>query len=78
MSTLSLRLPDSLHEKIREFAKAEGISINQFIASAAVEKVSAFATLDYLEVRAKRTDEPSFKDAISAIPDIDAEKQDRL
>lgn len=78
MSTLSLRLPDSLHEKIREFAKAEGISINQFIASAAVEKASAFATLDYLEIRAKRADDTRFKNALSAIPDIKCEKQDRL
>jgi hypothetical protein len=34
--------------------KEEGISINQFIASAASEKMSAFATLDYLEMHAKR------------------------
>ena len=33
MSTLSLRLPNSLHDKIKELAKEEGISINQFIAS---------------------------------------------
>ncbi|HFC30341.1 MAG TPA: toxin-antitoxin system HicB family antitoxin, partial [Oceanospirillales bacterium] len=26
MSTLSLRLPDSVHEKIKQFAKKEGIS----------------------------------------------------
>jgi hypothetical protein len=38
MSTLSLRLPNSLHEKIRQLSKQEGISINQFIASAAAEK----------------------------------------
>ena len=41
MSTLSLRIPNSLHEKIRQLAKQEGISINQFLASAAAEKMSA-------------------------------------
>ncbi|MBN1471753.1 MAG: toxin-antitoxin system HicB family antitoxin, partial [Syntrophaceae bacterium] len=35
MSTLSLRIPKSLHEQIRQLAKREGISINQFVASAA-------------------------------------------
>jgi len=55
MSTLSLRLPDSLHNKIKEFSREEGISINQFIASAASEKMSAFATVDYLEIRAKKS-----------------------
>lgn len=34
MSTLSLQLPDSLHRGVRELAEKEGISINQFIATA--------------------------------------------
>ena len=41
MSTLSIRIPNSLHEQIRLLAKQEGISINQFLASAAAEKMAA-------------------------------------
>ncbi len=78
MSTLSLRLPDSLHNKIREFSKEEGISINQFITSAASEKISAFATLDYLEMRAKRADKKKFEKALSKVPNIEPEEYDRL
>ena len=44
MSTLSLRIPNSLHEQIRQLAKREGISRNQFVASAAAEKMSALLT----------------------------------
>ncbi|MDZ7772288.1 MAG: toxin-antitoxin system HicB family antitoxin [Balneolaceae bacterium] len=29
MSTLSLRLPDSLHKKLKELAEKEGVSMNQ-------------------------------------------------
>ena len=47
MSTLSLRLPDSLHDRIKKFARDEGISMNQFIASAVLEKISAFATINF-------------------------------
>jgi len=54
MSTLSLRLPDSLHKKVRELAKQEGISINQFIATATAEKLAALMTAEYLEERARR------------------------
>jgi len=78
MSTLSLRLPDSLHEKVKEFAQKEGISINQFIASAVSEKVSAFATKDYLEKRAKRADKRKFEDAISHISATEPEEYDKL
>ena len=78
MSTLSLRLPDSLHKKIKEFSKEEGISINQFIASAVSEKMSAFATLDYLEMRAKRADKKKLQEALSKVPDVEPAEFDRL
>lgn len=78
MSTISLRLPDSLHRKVKELAKEEGISINQFITSAVSEKMSAFATIDYLEKRAKRADKKKFEKALSHIPDVEPEEYDRL
>jgi predicted transcriptional regulator len=61
MSTLSLRLPDSLHEKVRELAEQEDISINQFIATAVAEKMSALLTVDYLAERAARGDRAAFE-----------------
>ena len=78
MSTLSLRLPDSIHERVKEYAPKEGISINQFIASAVTEKISAFATKDYLELRAKRADIAKFEKAVSKIPDVEPEEYDKL
>ena len=44
MSILSLRLPDSLHRKVRELAAREAISINQFMATAVAEKMAALMT----------------------------------
>ena len=60
MSALSLRLPDSIHRHIKEIAQKEGVSINQFIASAVAEKVSAIATEEYLQARAQRADKAAF------------------
>ncbi len=31
MSTISLRLPDSLHKQVRKLAEKESVSINQLI-----------------------------------------------
>jgi predicted HicB family RNase H-like nuclease len=39
MSTMSIRLPESLHEKARELAKREGVSINQLVTTALAEKL---------------------------------------
>jgi uncharacterized protein (DUF1778 family) len=70
MSSLSLRLPDSLHAKIRELAARDDVSINQFIATAVAEKTSAMLTLAYLEQRAERADRAAFDRILARVPDI--------
>ncbi len=78
MSTLSIRLPDSLHDGIREAARREGISVNQFIASAAGEKLAAWATEEYLAARAGRGDRTKFEAALARVPDGEPEPKDTL
>ena len=68
MSTLSLRLPDSLHKQIRALARKEGVSINQLLASAAAEKVAALMTEEYLEERAKRASGERFRAVLAKVP----------
>lgn len=78
MSTLSLRLPDSLHEEIKILAKKEGISINQFISSAVAEKMSALLTESYLRERALKGKKNSFLNAMSKVPDVVPSDKDKL
>ena len=54
MSTISLRLPESLHRQVRELARQENVSINQLIATALAEKMAALMTDEYLTERAQR------------------------
>jgi hypothetical protein len=54
MSSISLRLPESLHKQVRELAEREDVSINQFIATALAEKMAALMTSEYLGERAAR------------------------
>jgi hypothetical protein len=78
MSTLSFTLPDSLHEEIELIAKNEGISVEQFISSAVAEKMSALLTEKYLIERARRGDAQSFFEAMSKVPDVEPEQEDKL
>ena len=68
MSALSLRLPSSIHRHIKEIAKNEGVSINQFISSAVSEKISAIATEEYLKSRAKRAKKSDLKKILDIVP----------
>jgi len=78
MSTISLRIPDSLHKQIRKLADQDGISINQFISTAAAEKLAALMTVDYLVERAKRGSREKLEAALALLPDIEPEDYDKL
>ena len=78
MSALSLRLPKSLHEQLREVAQEEGISVNQFVMLAVAEKVAALSAIEYLEKRAKRGSREKFLEILSKVPDVEPEAFDQL
>ncbi len=78
MSTLTVRLPESLHAKIKELAKAEGISINQFLVVAAAEKMSAMLTEDFLENEAKQGKREDFERFLKKVPDIEPAAYDQI
>jgi len=78
MSTISLRLPDSLHKRVRELAKKEEISINQFIATALAEKMSALLTSVYLEERAKRGSRRKFERVLAKVRNRKPDERDSL
>jgi hypothetical protein len=78
MSTLSLRLPDSLHRKAKELAEKEGVSINQFVTLAVAEKLSALMTEDYLLERAKRGSRSRYDAALAQVPDVEPPEYARI
>lgn len=78
MSTLSLRLPNSLHRQLKEISGREGVSINQFVASAAGEKVAAILTADYLQERAALGKRSAFDAVLRRVPNVAPDVGDEL
>ena len=78
MSALSLRLPKSLHEQLRELAQEEGISVNQFVMLAVAEKVASISTIEYLEKRARRGSREKLMSILNKVPDVEPEEFDKL
>ncbi len=60
-STYPLRLPKSLKNEVAKVAKRDGTSINQFIAIAVAEKISALETERFFAERAKQADMGAFR-----------------
>ena len=58
--TYPLRPPRSLKEAVERLSKEDGTSMNQFVAVAVAEKVSALATARFFEDRKARADFRAF------------------
>lgn len=60
-ATYPLRLPKSLKDQVTRVAEREGTSVNQFIAMAVAEKVSALETEEYFSERMKAANLDEFR-----------------
>ncbi|MEH2210110.1 toxin-antitoxin system HicB family antitoxin [Nostoc sp.] len=78
MSNLSVQLPDSLYKSLQELAKQDGISIDQFVATAVAEKIAALTTEIYLGKLAKRGSREKYDAVLAKVPDIEPESYDQL
>ena len=77
MTALTIRLPNSVHQKIKELAARDDVSVNQFIASAASEKMASVLTLDYLKAEAAKGKRSDFYHYLSMVPDVPARDGDK-
>ena len=77
MSTISLRLPESLHNRLRELASSEGVSMNQLVTLALAEKLSVLEARDYLARRAEKGDRAKFERAMGKVAETEPPEYDR-
>ena len=79
MTAVTLRLPKSLHNRARDLAKSDGVSMNQFIMLALAEKVATLNAESYLQERAARGSREKFLAAMAQVPDVEPpDERDRL
>jgi hypothetical protein len=78
MSTLTIQLPESLKTSIEALAAREGYSVDQFLVSAAGEKLAAVMTMDYLRREAEAGRREDFEKYLASVPDVPAAAGDRI
>ena len=77
-STYPLRLPKSLKEAAAQIAREDGTSINQFVATAVAEKVSAMKTADFFAARSADADIEAARRLLRRDSGEPPEPEDRL
>jgi len=78
MNALTIELPESLYRKVAELARTDGISVEQFVATAAAEKMASLLTTDYLRREAALGSWADFERVLGKVPDVPTEPYDEL
>ncbi len=78
MSSLTIQIPDSLKSVIERLAAQEGITLSQFLASAAGEKAAVMMTMDYLRREAAAGRRVDFEKYLAAVPANPPQETDRI
>ena len=78
MKKIQVRLPENIHEKVKELAHEDGMSMNSFIVASVSNEVIRQETRDFFRNAAASFDNQAFADALSAIPDVPAQRSDKL
>ena len=78
-ATYPLKLPNSVKEAAARLAKKDGVSLNQWIASAVAQKVGAMETAaDFLKRRAGDATGDGLSAFLDRVPSNPPEANDRL
>lgn len=78
MAKLQLRLPESIHNKVREIAKKEHVSINQLLVTSVSNEIIRYETMQFFTERASEFNEKDFLDALQEIPAVEPLEEDRV
>ena len=78
MSTLTISMPEGLAKQLQVCAAEEGVTVEQFMASAAGEKLAVMKTMDYLRQEAAAGRREDFEKFLASVPDVPPMPGDEL
>lgn len=78
MKTMQVRFPDHIHERLKELAREEGISLNSFIVSSVSNEVIRQETRDFFKDAAAAYDPRMFAEALATVADAPIPDSDRI
>ncbi len=78
MATLSVRFPNSVHDAVKRMAREDDISINQFITSAVIEKLTTLDTANYIETCGARGSREKYMNVLKKAPHVKPREDDEI
>jgi hypothetical protein len=78
MSSLQVNIPESLRLRAQVLTSADGVALEQFIATALAEKFAVLDAESYVRKRAARGSREKFERVLAKVPDVEPVNEDRL
>lgn len=78
MKAVTLKLPNFLLKRIEQLSRERDFSVEQFVASAAAEKLDAMLDPEFLEKESRRGSVKDYVEYLAAVPDVPATPDDLL
>jgi len=78
MSTIQIELPESIHQRAKQLAERQSMSLDRLVVVALAEKLGTASLDANLEARAQRGQRAGFEKFMSGVPDVEPETFDKL
>ena len=70
MKTLQVRMPDTVHSRVKRLSREGGVSLNQFVVASISNEIIREETRDFFRNAASEFDAKAFAEALAAVPDV--------
>ncbi len=78
MSILKVSLPDSVRERVEHFAREDGVSVDDFLATVIAQRVAVAEANSYIQQRGAKGSTARMQELLKKAPDIEPEAYDRI
>lgn len=78
MSTLNIQIPESIRSRVEDFAREEGVSVDEYIASILSQRIAVADVDSYVQIRAAKGSSKRLIELLDKAPNVEPEPHDRI
>jgi hypothetical protein len=78
MSTISIKIPDSVRNRVEDIAREDGVTVDDFVASVLLQRVAVANADSYVRSRAKSGSASQLVDLLGKAPNVVPDPADRI
>lgn len=78
MSTLNIKIPESIRSRVEHFAREDGVSVDDYVAAVLSQRVAVADADSYVQSRAARGSADQLIHLLYKAPAVEPDRRDRI